>query len=159
MTRDPHLCEVCFERPIWSDAVAHGYRWCEECSYSTECGNPDCRMHWEVAPHLAWETGALCERCQADADWCQWLRSTLDAVERIAGEHGWQLDRDSYSGGFNTRSRYYTLNRGDEEVKLRVSDHGDCYCNDDLSLAMRPSGDDTTIEGVEERLSREGPSR
>ena len=147
------ICTCCLERPVWSVAREHGQELCEQCSHDDCCTGQERDCTNLASDHLFWEE-SLCEACQRDADWCEWLDETLAAVAEAAAATGWSFDPASYSGGFNTRSRYYTIDRGDEEIKLRISDHGDCYCNDDLSLAMQPSGDDTTLAGLRARLSR-----
>jgi len=96
-----------------------------------------------------------------------WMEETEATIEVAAADHGWSMVvRDIAATG----SRYYELMRecraeddtdesiadygptGLESITLRISDHGDCYCRSDYSLAERPSGDDTTIEAVMCRL-------
>lgn len=113
------------------------------------------------------EEGERCESCEKAHRWLTWLESTLDAVEALAAEHEWDFSRNQYSGGFNTKSRYYELTRecdpcilgSDEEcrcelLKLRISDHGSAYCSEDISLAMEASGDDHTLDILAKRLAR-----
>ena len=111
-----------------------------------------------------------CSKCAESVEWYQWLEPILDQVAAIADEHEWEFDRNDFSGGFNTRSRYYTLTRECdncvlghegctcETLKLRISDHGSAHCTEDISLAMEPSGDDHTINDLTRRLSRARPA-
>jgi hypothetical protein len=125
-----------------------------------DCANPACLQS-------VFEEGEFCEECRREKDWLDWLEATLDAVERFAKQHGWDFNRHDYSGGFNTPSRYYELTRlgGEwdadneeyldiETLKLRLSDHGTCYCSEDISLAMNASGDDSTLEALGRRMAR-----
>lgn len=116
----------------------------------------------EIGDHV------YCTECARESRWSEWLESTLDAIEQAADEGEWEFHRDRYSGGFNSRSRYYTLDRecsscilgGDpqecdcETLKIRVSDHGTAHCTEDLSLAMEAGGDDHTLQIVQDRLRR-----
>lgn len=111
-----------------------------------------------------------CETCVKSIRWYEWLEETLDAVEALASEFEWDFDRTQYSGGFNTKSRYYELERECsscvlgldddctcETVRLRISDHGSAYCSEDISLAKEPSGDDHDLDSLKAALSRPRP--
>jgi hypothetical protein len=141
--------------------------WCEHCDtvvgYELEDGGCDL---YNDPDAVECDGGWHCSTCAREAAWLSWMESTLDEVEQLAERHGWEFDRDSYRGGFNTRSRYYTLSWvcpvccGDDEdgececdkIKLRISDHGSAYCREDLSLAM--GGDDHTLESLAKRLAK-----
>lgn len=143
--------------------------WCEHCDalvgYELVDGGCDCSEDPEATES---ESGWHCSRCAEEAAWLAWLEATLDAVERLASKHGWEFDRDRFQGGFNTRSRYYTLEwtcpvccgddeDGDcecDEITLRISDHGSAYCREDISLAMEPGGDDHSMDSLAERLAK-----
>ncbi len=97
-----------------------------------------------------------------------WMDATIDRIEEFGEQHGWSVRLDSKA---ETGSCYWELFRpasaaddtpesiedygmtGGETVSLRISDHGDCYCRSDYSLAENPGGDDTTIETVLRRLA------
>lgn len=151
------LCECCREHEVWDEAASRGYPWCEECCTVTECcGKPlsDNGCTGQTSEHLIWDK-ELCDECQAEQAWEAWREETTERAREICERNGWAFG-DS-SGGFNTRSVYYTIERdGYADVKLRISDHGTCYCTEDYSLAYRPSGDDGTLAGFERfLLSRE----
>lgn len=113
------------------------------------CICPDCGIT-EIDP----DTEECCTKCSQWRAWLAWLNDTLSEVETLAKRHGWTFDRELYGGGTNTRSRYYQLERGSQALTLRVSDHADMYCTSDISLAMRPSGDDHTLSSLERRLQQ-----
>jgi len=120
-------------------------RFCEDCDEFLGTDDPDVTR---------------CERCQKDADFWTWLETTVEEVAALADAAGWYFDGSDYSGGVNTLSRYYTLERdlpdGEvETLKLRISDHGSLYCSEDISLAMHPSGDDHDLTGLKAHLDRE----
>ena len=120
-------------------------RFCQDCDEFLGTDDPDVTR---------------CEDCQKSADFWTWLDATVEKVAAIAVETGWYFDGSDYSGGVNTLSRYYTLERdlpdGEvETLKLRISDHGSLYCSEDISLAMRPSGDDHDLTGLKAHLDRE----
>ncbi|MFA5056473.1 MAG: hypothetical protein WC485_00030 [Opitutaceae bacterium] len=80
--------------------------------------------------------GGCCEKCT----WYAWLEKTESAVEEIAKSLGWTCEFESQASG--GRSRYYDLWRepeseeSDEEfehLKLRISDHSQCY-DADISI-------------------------
>lgn len=106
--------------------------------------------------------GDRCERCQRRHVALTWIDATEAECRELCERHGW--DMESTGGGFNTMSRYYTISRmvetdeygmeAADSFKLRISDHGSCYCSEDISLAMSPSGDDHTMETFTRRLSR-----
>ena len=144
--------------------------WCAHCDkligYESEHGC-DCSEDGDAR-----EVGDTwhCGTCAKDADWHAWLQATLDSFAAIAAELEWDFDRDTYSGGFNSRSRYYTLTRECdacilgtdddctcERLKLRISDHGSAYCSEHVSIAMNPSGDDHSVEYLRKRLTRQTP--
>ena len=119
-------------------------RFCEDCDEFLGTDDPDVTR---------------CERCQKSADFWTWLETTVEEVAAIADAAGWHFDGSDYSGGVNTLSRYYTLERdlpdGEvETLKLRISDHGSLYCSEDISLAMHPGGDDHDLTGLKARLDR-----
>lgn len=142
--------------------------WCSHCDrligYELADGGCDCSDADAVESEAGWH----CSRCAEEAAWLAWLESTLDRVEQLAATHGWEFDRCRFRGG-NTRSRYYELEwicptcQGEsdddcccESLTLRLSDHGSAYCREDISLAMRPGGDDHTLAELERRLQRVG---
>lgn len=109
-----------------------------------------------------WE-GGFCERCEASRERFDWLDATCEAVEKLASENDWEHDGWHVAG---TGSRYTTLTRecGNcilgggactcETLKVRVSDHGSCYCSEDVSIAKTPSGDDHSLAILANRLIR-----
>lgn len=143
--------------------------WCEHCDslVGYELADGGCDL-CDDPDAVELESGWHCGACAREAAWLAWLESTLDAVERLASKHGWEFDRDRFQGGFNTRSRYYTLEWtcpvccGDEDgddcccesLTLRISDHGSAYCREDVSLAMAAGGDDHTLADLESRMRR-----
>ena len=139
---------------------------CADCDRTTFCERCDCLMENE-----GWQPGEererFCESCRDKNEIEEWIEETKAAVMALADQHGWDYDRYGWSGGFNTRSEYIELTRecaacreeadGDcacKAVKVRVSDHGSCYCREDFSLAMLPSGDDHTMADLERFLSK-----
>lgn len=112
------------------------------------------------------ETG-WCDRCfyeeRREREWWDFFDTTLDGVEELAVRYDWDFNRNRYSGGFNTNSRYFTLEKEvlDPEtddpvwyvVKVRISDHGTMYCTEDISLVLDPTPDDHTLEDLELLLS------
>jgi hypothetical protein len=119
--------------------------------------------------------GSLCEQCEKGKAWTEWLIATLRQIVPPAKEAGWdvsdlefQLDEAERLGKNEFlhpgRSMYFELSREvideDDEsetvdsFKLRISDHGSCYCSEDVSLAMNASGDDHTVDGVIRRFQR-----
>lgn len=153
MMVDRDLCEFCGEHEC-------------VCPWPCEvCGTGDLDPDFEHLEDGRW----LCERCQKKEEQHAWIDATERTIEQAAQEHGWSMHLDSIA---QTNSRYYTVSRlvrgaeqTDEDVEdygfdeiesftLRLSDHGDCYCNADYSLARQPSGDDTTLEAVAARLAR-----
>ena len=99
----------------------------------------------------------------------RWMDETEATIEAAATAAGWSMVCRSIA---STGSCYYEVMRvirgpdqtdqdvedygpdGLESFTLRISDHGDCYCSADYSLAERPSGDDTTIAAVIARLRK-----
>lgn len=164
---------MCRIEPAWqvectADGVFPVYAYCHQCGGLLGILDTDGVIAaWEIEGEEIGEH-AYCSDCARVSRWSEWLESTLDAIEEAAKEGEWEFHRDRYSGGFNTRSRYYTLDRecsscilgGDpdecdcETLKIRVSDHGTAHCTEDLSIAMVPGGDDHTIEQVVARLTR-----
>jgi hypothetical protein len=109
------------------------------------------------ASEVDWEEHGeqiLCSDCAKDIIWNEWIESVLDVIEEAANIGNWSFNRDRYSGGFNTQSRYYTLTHkvSDRDLKIRISDHGTAHCSEDYSIAMNPSGDDHPLEYVVEKL-------
>jgi len=117
------VCSCCMERPIWPEAHAHGYEYCEECSMCEECS--EC---WSgiSEPHLIWES-ALCSRCERSEKLSEWLDETIEEIRRTAESHGWRLVGDDASEV--SEAHYLVFERGDEErgdeedLKIRVADH------------------------------------
>lgn len=150
--------------PAWQvestpDGVFAVYAYCHSCQELLGILDTDGVIAvWEIEGEEYGEH-VYCSSCLKEAQWSDWLEATLDAIESAALAGGWDFHRNRYSGGNNTRSRYYELSRetGDiscEEIKLRVSDHGTVYCREDLSVAMVPSGDDHDLEAVCNRLRK-----
>src|SRR5579885_2609315 len=103
------VCSCCMERPIWPEAHAHGYEYCEECSMCEECS--EC---WSgiSEPHLIWES-ALCSRCERSEKLSEWLDETIEEIRRTAESHGWRLVGDDASEV--SEAHYLVFERGDEE--------------------------------------------
>ena len=158
------LCECCRER----DAHPLCTPWCVECARPATCSTPNCNRELSPEDNADWspenQVDCQCSRCRETDEVFDWIDSTCDRVEQLAEEHGWHVGRWQLSG--STRSRYVELTRtcsacsddadeacACESLKVRVSDHGSCYCSEDVSLAMHPSGDDHTIEDLEGRLT------
>jgi hypothetical protein len=143
------LCECCGENEVATIAVDHGFGLCDACARIDIC---DCGSFLDE-PVYQWED-AECERCLKSRENHEWLEATAAEVERVAEAHGWTVGRWTFA---QTNSRYAELTReiDDDEcetIKVRVSDHGSCYCSEDYSLAKNPSGHDHTIEALESRL-------
>jgi len=112
---------------------------------------------------IADDDNPRCETCQERFEQNQWIADAEERVRVLCKKHGW--DFEYKSGGFGTSSRYYELTReggeldddGDpcewQTIKLRISDHGSCYCSEDVSIAMNPSGDDHSMDILERRLA------
>jgi len=133
--RDPGLCKHC-EKEISA---------CECCLWCNDCG---CLLSdSEIDDGIT-----QCEDCKKKQVRCDWVDDMEREVTRLVVKYGWALDQTG--GGLNTRSQYYLLAKDDQEIKLRISDHATCYCSEDISLAMEPSGDDSTLATLEDRLSR-----
>ncbi len=109
-----------------------------------------------------------CDDCNRNKTVMDWIESTEKQVRKLCESNGWDMPAIC-SGGFNTNSRYYELTKtcglcasGADDlsdcdcqtIKLRISDHGSCYCSEDISLAMNSSGDDHTIEHFDSVLKR-----
>ncbi|MGB0767356.1 MAG: hypothetical protein ACPGYV_06565 [Phycisphaeraceae bacterium] len=122
------------------------------CTLVCECG-------FELMQHEILDGEERCEDCRAKDAKFDWLEETCDQVESLARQHGWEIDGVWHTA--QTGSRYVELYReggeDDDElqtIKVRVSDHGSCYCSEDISLAMTPSGDDHTIECLAAALAK-----
>lgn len=116
---------------------------CECCWGCRECGSE--LSQWQV------EAGhTCCESCQAEDVAIEWIGQTLEQVERLAAEHGWEIASRDRSR--ETKSRYLTLERGDQRLVVRVSDHGSMYCREDISLAKDGGPDDHTLDDLMRRL-------
>ena len=144
------ICSCCGERPAWPEALAHGHDLCEDCAYTTvcdDCGEGDACDE----PHLIWQPG-VCEKCDEKNATHEWLDDTVAAIKSQAENHGWDTQTRRAA---ETRSRYITCERGEEAIVVRVSDHADCYCRADYSVAMpgHESGDDCPLETVLSRLA------
>ena len=83
----------------------------------------------------------LCGKCREIDAVAEWLSATVDDLLSGAKENGWTLEKHSASSG---SSQYFTFSRGDNELSVRVADHGDCYCTTDISI----DPDGNTIEQV-----------
>lgn len=93
-----------------------------------------------------------CERCEKRHTAMQWIDETAATVESLAIKNGWSVD--STNRASETMSRYISLSRENDVLTVRVSDHGSCYCSEDISLAMSPGGDDHSIETLIARLTK-----
>lgn len=160
------LCQCCEEREV--HPLCDPY--CAECAKPGACEGPHCGHQLSEDDVAEWtpesqerEGGWLCESCRNRNAKCDWLDETCKTVESLAAEHEWEFGRWHYA---ETGSRYVELNRecdscilgsdGDctcETLTVRVSDHGSAYCSEDYSIAMKPSGDDHTLEILAARLA------
>jgi hypothetical protein len=169
------LCELCNELEVWSEAVEHGHAWCENCSYVDDCGC-ECHGRTNDAPelHVAWETDhdmSFCPTCRRRERASQEMQSLEAQVRELAEIHEWDVSIESVA---DTGSRYLRLERecgpcilgssdecDCETLAVRISDHGSCYCREDLSLVIpsgKESGDDHTVEELSRRLARRPPA-
>lgn len=146
------------------DAATDTCRFCEKdvedctCTLVCECGS-------ELGEDDILEGEEECESCRRKTAAAEWLEATCEEVERLAEKHGWEIAGQWHWA--QTGSRYAELTRGvwvnedtddedyiEQSMKVRVSDHGSCYCSEDISIAMNPSGDDHSIETLEHVLSK-----
>lgn len=166
-----NLCEICEENEVWSEAVAHGKNWCEDCSHSEDCENQYHRPSGDAPRHPFWETDrdlCWCEKCCRSAQKESEMESLEAELRSLATANDWEIDRTQQA---QTGSVYFTLSRecdccvlgGDpedctcEKLSVRISDHGSCYCREDISLIIpsgNASGDDHSIETLKKRLVR-----
>jgi hypothetical protein len=166
-----NLCTCCEENAVWSEAESHGHQLCEECSHTTDCDHPSHRA-WsceDAESHPIWEQG-FCEKCR-QRDRAESEKDELEQqVRALAAELEWQV-ADAHRA--DTGSVYLTLRRECdacilgtdddctcEEMTVRISDHGSCYCSEDVSLVIpsgNAGGDDHTIEYLRKRLTRRPP--
>ena len=145
------LCECCGEAEVSAIGLEHGYDYCDACCRCNTCDNEGCQHTCDE--HYLWEK-ADCEECQAEHARWTWTDETDEAIRQAAEAHDWSIDNVQLA---QTNSRYYNLSRpGDEDLKIRVSDHGDCYCTSDYSVVLpgRESGDDVPLQTVLDRLAR-----
>lgn len=97
----------------------------------------------------------LCERCKAREEANAWIDATYDRLAAAAKAGGWSLHLESIA---STRTHYYTLSRelhpddpddlDEEEIVVRIGDHGSAHCSETYSLAMVAGGDDHDVEAV-----------
>lgn len=119
--------------------------------------------------------GELCERCARDREWTAWLIDTLRAVLALCDEHGWHdcegADALRFELGEAERetqrpqSLYELLERGDEQITLRISDHHRNVQRggrDDpehrivgqiVSLCTQPSGGEITLAQLSQMMA------
>lgn len=145
------ICQDCGERP--ADPTRDDSR-CRECGEDIDAMYASLCDACGDAPADKSGDDGLCPACRR----LRWLDETEEWLEAAAARHGWTCRLTSMA---STGSRYYTLQRVDEEtdvpeeVKVRISDHWSAHCSEDYSIAMRPSGDDHTRDDVERRLAKE----
>lgn len=77
-----------------------------------------------------------------------WINEIEAAVLKTADENGWTIS--SRGMARNTPSRYLTLRRNGEVVKVRISDHKSVYHTEHFSLS--PNGYDNSLSDVIKRL-------
>lgn len=168
------LCTCCEENEVWSEAAEHGHELCEACSHVDDCecsghgrtnDSPERHVIWETDTDLTWcPTCRRRERAEAEKDELE------EQVKALAAQHEWEV-ADNHRA--DTGSVYIKLHRecdacilgtdGDctcEELTVRISDHGSCYCSEDVSLVIpsgNESGDDHTFEYLRKRLTRRPP--
>lgn len=165
------ICELCEENEVWPEAAAHGKNWCHECSHIEDCQNEYHGRAGGSAPlHPFWETDrdlCWCEKCRDGYTKTTELDALESLVKSLANEHEWGVV-DQHRA--DTGSVYIELHRecdtcilgSDEDcscetLKVRISDHGSCYCTEDISLVIpsgNPSGDDHSVEYFQKRLVR-----
>lgn len=165
------LCTCCGENEVWEDAVARGFQWCEECSYTDACGNQYHRAGEDADRHLVWEQDpdvCFCEKCRCSLNKESEMAAMKSELRELASLNDWEIDREQQA---HTGSVYFSLSRecdccilgGDpedctcEKLTVRISDHGSCYCREDISLVIpsgNPSGDDHSIDYLKKRLIR-----
>lgn len=144
---------------------------CEECAKPDLCAREGCEHSIDADD---WTPGddygeRLCEECQTREEKAQWLRETEDRVRADAEKHGWDMNLGHRA---QTGTDYYELSRqaptdcdddpdddpdewiGCETLKVRIGDHGSCYCREDISLVMLgcESGDDHSYDYFLSRL-------
>ncbi|MEA3224646.1 MAG: hypothetical protein U9Q07_01755 [Planctomycetota bacterium] len=137
---------------------------CAKCVTAREDSNARTCAHCfeEQDYHDDLTEDGLCEECAAHAAYVTWAEKTKAAIELAATNNGWELDGD-WQAAQTTHSEYASFRRDDDaddededdedddretHVKIRVSDHGTCYCSERFSLAFEASGDDHTIDVV-----------
>ena len=131
-----------------------------QCVLVCECGHDiDIDADYDVCE---------CERCLARHESADWIDATAPQVAALAAENDWEFDEHSCRFARDSLSRYYDLTRECdtcllgkldvdctcESLNLRISDHGSAYCREDISLAMNPGGDDSTMDFLAARLAR-----
>jgi hypothetical protein len=131
--------------------------YCEECSRTTDPKCPVCGKDSSVNDSdlafvvqgygyvYLWDQ-PICESCRKYHEWLQFVDDTEAKLQAAAIVGGWDIIKISFAS--NTRSRYFTLRRGNEQIKIRISDHGSAYCSEDYSFAMNPGFDDNDIDAV-----------
>ena len=99
---------------------------------------------------ITWDdTEELCATCRTNDELGEWYNNTTDQLLAAADELGWDLEKESYA---QTCSRYFSftkeVNNEWIDFKVRIADHGECYCNEDMSID--PNGN--TLEQVISKL-------
>lgn len=80
-----------------------------------------------------------------------WINDTETAIWETADENGWSVV--SRSCARNSQSRYLTVRRDGESIKVRISDHKSVYQSEHFSLS--PDGYDDLLSDVIKRLGVE----
>ncbi len=94
-----------------------------------------------------------CETCRRREAVYAEMSALADRAEAAAIEAGWECE--GWDRG-RRGSWYAVFSRGEATLKLRVADHGSCYCTEHVSLVIpsgNASGDDHTFAAWLARIS------
>jgi hypothetical protein len=144
------LCECCDEKN--QHVLCAPY--CEECARPQTCSRCDCELangdnaDWSPENQVA----CLCESCRIDDERAAEFAALVSRVETIISDCGWTMAR-AWSRA-QTGSMYAAIERGDDRMTIRVSDHATCYCREDISIVLDGgSGDDHDIDALASMLA------
>ncbi len=163
------VCSCC-EINESNEMVSTSQDLCLECakandSVCTNCGS--CLDKWQLDK---WSPTnriqGLCDLCQKNVqknnDKHDWLEKTILSIESICQEHQWELSNWQTA---QTGSKYAEIYKECDScilgldkdcdcksIKIRVSDHATAYCREDFSISLNGSGDDHTLNDLENFL-------
>lgn len=72
-----------------------------------------------------------CDGCIAKDRAAAEFEKLIEEVEQAFSDLSWEVFDESFA---STGTRYYSIAKGERELKIRVADHGECYCTEDYSV-------------------------